>query len=703
MLQFEKDYRTRGDLLTDEFFNKRFSSVDGRIHAIETISGKFQDATNALISMGLERVNIALKPVVDHLTEMAGIGVMFVAHSETEVPIALGHQVFTVLEGERLSYAAGGYLAAFSEGDLSKAVSGRFVSYDASIGELVLDVDRLAGDGVASDWVIYPISAMDFPDQASRAEDAAGQAADAAATAVAAASSANGDTIAAVNAKDLAVSAKNQAVAARDTTQASLASLDLYYLGAKATNPTVSNTGGPLVVGMQYFNTTAQEMRVYKATGWEAEYVSADSSVASVFGRTGTVGAADGDYSATQIVVTPAGGISSTRVQAALEELDNEKANLASPAFTGTPTAPTPSAADNSTKLSTTAYVTSAVATGVALALSTIRNGVAAGFDTLFEVAAELALKAPLASPALTGNPTAPTQAAANNSTRIATTAFVQTEIAAKAPLASPAFTGAPTAPTATVGTNSTQLATTAYVIAALNALINAAPGALDTLDELAAALGDDPNFATTMTNALAAKAALASPAFTGTPTAPTAAADTSTTQIATTAYVQGELTDRVVTSRSVVGSGLASGGGTLAADRTITVPKATATEVRGATNDANALTAKSVYDGLAEVTIAYGATMTVNLTTGINFVINTMTGNGTLANPSGGLTPGKSGRIRIIQDATGSRTLAYGSYWDFEGGTAPSLSTAANAEDYLDYEVITATKIRARLSKAWS
>lgn len=72
--------------------------------------------------------------------------------------------------------------------------------------------------------------------------------------------------------------------------------------------------------------------------------------------------------------------------------------------------------------------------------------------------------------------------------------------------------------------------------------LVDSAPATLDTLNELAAALGDDANFSTTVTNSLATKAPLASPALTGTPTAPTATANTNTTQLATTAYVQGEL-----------------------------------------------------------------------------------------------------------------------------------------------------------------
>lgn len=76
------------------------------------------------------------------------------------------------------------------------------------------------------------------------------------------------------------------------------------------------------------------------------------------------------------------------------------------------------------------------------------------------------------------------------------------------AALASPAFTGTPTAPTAAGGTNTTQLATTAFVSTAVANLINGAPGALDTLVELGAALGNDPNFETTITNALAGKQA---------------------------------------------------------------------------------------------------------------------------------------------------------------------------------------------------
>ena len=82
----------------------------------------------------------------------------------------------------------------------------------------------------------------------------------------------------------------------------------------------------------------------------------------------------------------------------------------------------------------------------------------------------------------------------------------VMDETNKKAPSNSPALTGTPTTPTAPKGTNNTQIASTAFVMAAIAALVDSSPDALNTLNELAAALGNDPNFATTMTNALAGK-----------------------------------------------------------------------------------------------------------------------------------------------------------------------------------------------------
>jgi hypothetical protein len=105
-------------------------------------------------------------------------------------------------------------------------------------------------------------------------------------------------------------------------------------------------------------------------------------------------------------------------------------------------------------------------------------------------------------------------------------TSAIQTQIDSKlatatasstyAPLASPALTGVPTAPTAAANTNTTQVATTAYVQTELTDLIGGAPGALDTLNELATALANDASYSTTITTALATKLPLAGGTMTG-------------------------------------------------------------------------------------------------------------------------------------------------------------------------------------------
>jgi hypothetical protein len=94
---------------------------------------------------------------------------------------------------------------------------------------------------------------------------------------------------------------------------------------------------------------------------------------------------------------------------------------------------------------------------------------------------------------------------------------LTQSALDMKANVASPNLTGTPTTPTATAGTNTTQIANTAFVSTAIANLVSSSPTTLDTLNELATALGNDPNFATTITNSLALKAPLASPTFTGT------------------------------------------------------------------------------------------------------------------------------------------------------------------------------------------
>ncbi len=94
--------------------------------------------------------------------------------------------------------------------------------------------------------------------------------------------------------------------------------------------------------------------------------------------------------------------------------------------------------------------------------------------------------------------------------------------------------------------------------------------------------------------------------------------------------------------------------------------------------------------------TLSYSSTLTLDLSTGNNYAV-TLTGNATLANPSNPVA-GQGGIITITQDGTGSRTLAYGTSWDFSNGTVPTLTTTAGAVDVLAYYVISTTQIAARL-----
>lgn len=100
-------------------------------------------------------------------------------------------------------------------------------------------------------------------------------------------------------------------------------------------------------------------------------------------------------------------------------------------------------------------------------------------------------------------------------------------------------------------------------------------------------------------------------------------------------------------------------------------------------------------------VALTDGATITPDFNDA-NFFSVTLGGNRTLANPSN-LTAGQSGSIFVTQDGGGSKTLVYDSYWDFEGGSAPTLSTAGGTVDRLDYVVRSTTSIHASLKKAWS
>lgn len=286
-------------------------------------------------------------------------------------------------------------------------------------------------------------------------------------------------------------------------------------------------------------------------------------------------------------------------------------APITSPNFTGTPLGPTAAVGTNTAQLATTAFVATAIQNSTSsVTLGTDANDLkmdgtaSAGTKTTAAKSDHVhptdTSRAPIASPAFTGVPTGPTATVGTNTSQLATTAFVAAAVSGvsggggptlsfettssnikangaasagtlstvpradhihptdstRAPVESPNFTGTPTGPTATAGTNTTQLATTAFVTNAVNVSLN-----LNNNAALIASNGIS-NAGTSSSVARAdhvhptdtTRAPLASPFFTGTPSAPTAAPGTNTTQIATTAFV----------AAAIGGGGGGGGGGSL-------------------------------------------------------------------------------------------------------------------------------------------
>jgi len=241
--------------------------------------------------------------------------------------------------------------------------------------------------------------------------------------------------------------------------------------------------------------------------------------------------------------------------------------------------------------------------------------------------------------------------------------------------------------------TSDQDAATKAYV----DALVDGAPGALDTLNELAAALNDDANFSTTVTNSIAAKLPLAG----GTMTGAIAMGTSKITGLGDPTAAQDAATKTYVdTNFQGTDAGLTYLDGLNFTD-----------EASFKTNvnleigvDVQAFDADTAKTDVAQTftaaqrgeitTLTSAATITPDFADSNNFTC-TLGHNATIANPTN-LTAGQSGSIFLVQDGTGSRTASWGSSWDFAGGTAPTLTTDASAVDRVDYIVRTTTSIHA-------
>lgn len=129
--------------------------------------------------------------------------------------------------------------------------------------------------------------------------------------------------------------------------------------------------------------------------------------------------------------------------------------------------------------------------------------------------------------------------------------------------------------------------------------------------------------------------------------------------------------------------------------------PAAAAAQIWAGLSNVVALTPAALFAAAAPVAVADAATVTLDFSAGLNWSVASFGGNRTLANPTN-QKAGQSGVIAVSQDATGSRTLSFGTNWKFPGG-APSLTSTPGATDLISYYVLNPGVILATLSKAFA
>jgi hypothetical protein len=324
---------------------------------------------------------------------------------------------------------------------------------------------------------------------------------------------------------------------------------------------------------------------------------------------------------------------------------DSSRAPLASPTFTGDPKAPTPSPGDNDTSIATTAFVAAAVSAGGATPAALTRTNDTNVTLTLGGTPATALLQASSITAGWTGT-LAPARGgwgvdiSASSGVPLFTTGtatFTGTTGTGNFVRATDAvLAGNPTAPTPSVSDNDTSIATTAFVTTAVS---NGLSGS-----------GFAP---------------LAAPIFTGDARAVTPSPGDNDTSIATTAFVTAALP-----------------------------VAATAAEYISNSAPTKMLTPGAPWSAATPVALS-GASVTPDLSAGIDFTWTMSSATSTLVNPTSPKA-GQKGMLYLKQDGTGGRIITtWGSSYKFPGGTKPTLSTAANALDVISFAVKSSTEIQ--------
>jgi len=379
---------------------------------------------------------------------------------------------------------------------------------------------------------------------------------------------------------------------------------------------------------------------------------------------------------ANQVSFTPFGSLASSNVQAAIEELDTEKLPLAGGTVTGN------------------------LEIGTAGSLS-FEGSTANAFETTIAVVDPTADRT-ITLPNETGTVIVSGNASIVNADISAGAAIAYSKLATLTS-GNIVLGNSANVATSTAVTGDVTISNTGVTAIAAGVIVDAdiASGAAiaDTKLGTISTAGKVSNSATTATNANTASAIVARDASgnfsAGTISAALTGNASTATALATARNIQGVSFDGTANITVVTaGSGISVAGTAVSNTGVLSVNGSTgAISNVAVTNSAQSFSAaqRGTISALTD-----GATITPDFAVANNFSV-TLGGNRTLANPSN-LTAGQSGAIWITQDGTGSRTLAYGSYWDFTGGTAPTLTTTASARDCLVYAVQSSTQITATL-----
>jgi hypothetical protein len=364
-------------------------------------------------------------------------GDRYLTTSTTSNTVSNGNKTFTI--GTGLSYTPTQNITISY--DASNHMHGEVLTYNSGTGVLTVDINHHTGSGTYAAWVVNvggvtPATSVAWgaiTGTLSSQTDLQ-SALDAKLSTAAAATTYYPLT---GNPSGFLTSAPVTSVAGK-TGAVTLVNTDISGLGTMAT-----------ATASDYSTTTVANGLYYPLSSNPAGYLTS-APVTSVAGRTGAITLAVADVSGA--------------------------APLASPTFTGTPLSTTAAVDTNTTQIATTAFVVGQAGSATPLVNGTAAVGTSLRYARQDHVHPTDTTRAALNSPTFSGTPSLPTgtigvtQTAGNNTTALATTAFVTAADNLKANLASPALTGTPTAPTATPGTNTTQIATTAFVTSAVPA-----------------------------------------------------------------------------------------------------------------------------------------------------------------------------------------------------------------------------------------